>query len=67
MLTFLTFVALPLVLLAVLASLLMGLIAMNRSGDKARLQSNILMRWRVGLHILAIALVVTIMVMRQAE
>lgn len=64
MVEFLTMFALPAVLLAVLASLGLGLLAMNRTGDAAREQSGKLMRWRVGLHLAAFALIILIMVLR---
>lgn len=64
MIEFLTMFALPAVLVAVFVSLVLGLIAMNRSGDKAREQSNTLMRWRVGLHLAALGLIVLIMLLR---
>ena len=64
MIEFLTMFALPAVLVAVFVSLVLGLIAMNRSGDMAREQSNKLMRWRVGLHLAALGLIVLIMLLR---
>ena len=64
MVEFLTMFALPAVLLAILASLGLGLLAMNRTGDEARAQSGRLMQWRIGLHVLAFALIVLIMIFR---
>jgi len=64
MLNFMTFVLLPLAVLAVVISLLLGLLAMNKSGEEARLRSNKMMRWRVGLQIFAIILILGIAIMR---
>lgn len=64
MVDFLTLVALPAVLLAVLVSLGLGLFAMNRAGEEAREQSTRLMRWRIGLHVAAFAVIILIMVLR---
>lgn len=61
---FLIMFALPAVLVAVLVSLVLGLIAMNRPGDAARERSNIMMRWRVGLQLAALVLIVLIMLLR---
>ena len=64
MFAFLTMIALPLVLVAVLVSLVMGLLAMNKTGEEARERSSKLMRWRVGLHVAALGLIVLIMLLR---
>lgn len=61
---FLTMFVLPAVILAVVVSLGLGLLAMNRSGEAAREQSNKLMRWRVGLQVAALGLIVVIMLVR---
>jgi hypothetical protein len=64
MFPFLTMIALPLVLVAVLVSLGMGLLAMNKTGEEARERSSKLMRWRVGLHLAAFGIIVLIMLLR---
>lgn len=64
MLNFMTFVLLPLAVVAVVVSLLLGLLAMNQDGDEARARSTKMMRWRVGLQVFAILLILAIAVMR---
>lgn len=58
--TFLT-VLLVLALIAVAVVLLMGVVGMLRGGDPQR--SNKLMRWRVGLQAVALAIVALLMLM----
>lgn len=58
--TFLT-ILLVLALIAVAAVLLMGVVGMLRGGDPQR--SNKLMRWRVGLQAVALAIVALLMLM----
>ena len=48
----------PVALLSVLFALGMGLRAFTQNGDAARRQSNIWMRWRIGLQFAAVALIV---------
>ncbi len=61
---FLTIIALPAVLLALVVSLGLGLFAMNRPGEEARERSGKMMGWRVGLHLAALALIILIMALR---
>ena len=58
--TFLT-ILLVLALMAVAGVLLMGVVGMLRGGDGR--QSNKLMRWRVGLQAIALAIVALLMLM----
>jgi len=58
--TFLT-ILLVLALVAVAGVLLMGVVGMLRGGDPQR--SNKLMRWRVGLQAIALAIVALLMLM----
>lgn len=61
---FLTFFALPAVLLALAVSLGLGLFAMNRTGEEARARSAKMMGWRIGLHLAAFAIIILIMALR---
>jgi hypothetical protein len=56
---------LPLALVAVMVSLVMGLIAMNKAGDEARARSNVMMRWRIGFQVLALVIIMAIVALRQ--
>jgi len=49
-------IILGVVLAGIVGALLVGLIVMARGGDTAKKYSNIMMRWRVGLQLLAVAL-----------
>ena len=64
MINFLTFVLLPIMVLAVAIALILGLLAMNKDGEEARTRSNKMMRWRVGLQTATIVLIVIIAVLR---
>ncbi|TNE41609.1 MAG: twin transmembrane helix small protein [Alphaproteobacteria bacterium] len=61
---FLTDYMLPLMLFAVVSALLLGVYAMMRGGEFARSNSNLLMRWRVGLQFGAVVLILIIAFLR---
>ena len=58
-------ILLILVLVAVVAVLLFGVIAMARGGEAGSKISNKMMRWRVGLQLLAVVLIGLILYFRE--
>ncbi len=53
--------AVVVVLVAVVGVLLAGVVTMGKGGEKGSLRSNNLMRWRIGLQLLAVVLVVALL------
>lgn len=53
------------VLVAVAGVLVFGIVSMARGGDAARKYSNKMMRWRVALQFVAVAVIIAIMYFRE--
>ncbi len=57
-------ILLGIVLVAVVAVLLIGVISMARGGNAGAKRSNLMMRWRVGLQFAAVLVIIAILFFR---